>query len=691
MNRVTRMILGSQRVAIDRHRLSDLEGQLNAIDKAQAVIEFQLDGTVLHANENFLRTLGYSIDEIKGRHHSLFVDAAQRESLEYRQFWDKLGRGEYDAGQYRRIGKGGREVWIQASYNPIFDMNGRPFKVVKYAVDITEQKRLAADNLRIRNALDKCTTNVMIADANDEIIYLNESLCAMMARNEGALRREMPQFEARRLMGANLDVFDKSPGRQRAALVGLRGTYRTEFELGDLTFKLTANPVIDEHGEHAGTVVEWLDRTQEVAIEHEVADVVGAAAEGDFGRRLDLSAKEGFFKQLGENINRLMGTSAAGLDQVVNVLAALAKGDLTEKMRGDHAGTFAQLKDDANTTVDQLTQIIGHIREATHAINTAAVEIASGNADLSHRTEQQASSLEETASSMEQLTATVRQNADNARQANQLAATASEVAVRGGTVVSQVVTTMSSITGSSKKIVDIISVIDGIAFQTNILALNAAVEAARAGEQGRGFAVVAAEVRSLAQRSAAAAKEIKSLINDSVEKVDVGSRLVESAGKTMDDIVASVRRVTDIMGEITAASAEQSAGIEQVNQAIAQMDQVTQQNAALVEQASAAAESMKEQARSLSDSVGVFKLDAGPGGVERRGPERARNVARLPAQDARPRLATTAGAPNTSTSTRTKKAPTAAGTVRRAAVRAGDRFPAIALETPPADDNWESF
>ena len=259
---------------------------------------------------------------------------------------------------------------------------------------------------------------------------------------------------------------------------------------------------------------------------------------------------------------------------------------------------------------DNLADIVGKVRVGTDTIATASSQIAAGNMDLSSRTEEQASSLEETAASMEELTSTVKQNADNARQANQLAMSASDVAVKGGAVVSQVVDTMASINDSSKKIVDIISVIDGIAFQTNILALNAAVEAARAGEQGRGFAVVASEVRNLAQRSAAAAKEIKILIGDSVDKVVAGSKLVGEAGKTMDDVVASVRRVTDIMSEITAASEEQSAGIEQVNQAITQMDEVTQQNAALVEEAAAAAESLQDQARNLSQVVNVFQLDS---------------------------------------------------------------------------------
>ena len=296
------------------------------------------------------------------------------------------------------------------------------------------------------------------------------------------------------------------------------------------------------------------------------------------------------------------------LGAAVKVSRQVAQGDLSAEItvRGkDETGQLLQALQDMNLN---LRNIVGNVRTGTDTINTASSEIAHGNLDLSARTEQQAGALEETASAMEQLTSTVKQNADNARQANQLAASASEVAEQGGAVVSQVVQTMASINDSSRKIVDIISVIDGIAFQTNILALNAAVEAARAGEQGRGFAVVASEVRSLAQRSAAAAKEIKSLIDDSVVKVGTGSELVSQAGRTMDEVVASVRRVTDVMGEITAASAEQSTGIEEVNRAITQMDENTQQNAALVEQAAAAAQSLQEQAGKLTELVSVFNL-----------------------------------------------------------------------------------
>jgi len=301
---------------------------------------------------------------------------------------------------------------------------------------------------------------------------------------------------------------------------------------------------------------------------------------------------------------------------VAEVVKYVADGDLTIAVQtkdNDNSSMLYSIKD----MVNKIASILGEVRNTTDSISTAAKEIAAGNSDLSQRTEEQASSLEETASSMEELTSTVKQNAENARQANQLAANASDIAVKGGLAVNEVVQTMGSISASSKKIMDIISVIEGIAFQTNILALNAAVEAARAGEQGRGFAVVAAEVRNLAQRSAAAAKEITALIGDSVDKVEIGSRQVDQAGETMNEIVNAVKRVTDIMAEIAAASSEQSSGIEQVNQALIQMDEVTQQNAALVEEAAASAEAMQEQAGNLMRAVSMFKLEAGKGGTRK--------------------------------------------------------------------------
>ncbi|WP_162888580.1 methyl-accepting chemotaxis protein [Dechloromonas sp. HYN0024] len=475
-----------------------------------------------------------------------------------------------------------------------------------------EADRLAAnETMRLKVALDVTSNSVMVADPEGTIIYCNAALLGMMRNAENDLRQDLPNFRVDTMLGANFDIYHRQPAHQRNLLAGLKGTHRARLQIGGRDFTLIASPVINAAGERLGTVVEWQDRTDEVAIEREVATIIEAAANGDFSQRLDSSGMDGFFRQVSEGVNKLLAASTDALDDVGAMLARMAKGDLTQKIETPYQGILGRLKDDANVTVDNLQEMLLSIKDATDSINTAAKEIASGNLELSRRTEEQASSLQETASSMEELTGTVKQNADNSRQASELAGSAQQVAIKGGEVVGQVVQTMTAIHQSSNRIADIIGVIDGIAFQTNILALNAAVEAARAGEQGRGFAVVASEVRNLAQRSAAAAKEIKGLISDSVDKVEAGSKLVDQAGRTMDEVVSSIRRVAGLMVGISDASREQSAGIEQVSIAVSQMDEVTQQNAALVEQAAAAAESLEEQAGNLALSVAVFRLSGG--------------------------------------------------------------------------------
>lgn len=475
--------------------------------------------------------------------------------------------------------------------------------------DVTTQRVKEIEVARLQSAIQGAQSNIMLCDENLTITYANPSVISMLASRQEELRKICPSLDVNNLVGQSIDQFHKNPAHQRALLKDPgRMPASAEIKVGDLEFRVNATMVTGPDGEYMGNMVEWEDITEQKDAERQIENLVAAASMGDLSQRLDTSSYNGFMKNLGNGINQMLNAVVEPIKEGTRVMKALAEGKLTETMQGEFQGEFAVLCESINTSISNLHRMVGEIRNSAGSINSSASEIAQGNTDLSQRTEEQASSLEETASSMEELTGTVKQNADNANQANQLAAGAREQAERGGEVVGRAVEAMAEINNSSKKIADIISVIDEIAFQTNLLALNAAVEAARAGEQGRGFAVVAGEVRNLAQRSAGAAKEIKQLINDSVEKVNEGTHLVDESGETLGEIVNAVKKVSDIIAEIAAASQEQSTGIDQVNQAVMQMDEVTQQNAALVEEAAAASESMSEQARNLSQMMDFFDI-----------------------------------------------------------------------------------
>ena len=488
-------------------------------------------------------------------------------------------------------------------------------------LNVTETRKLEVETARLQAGLDNTNVNVMICDRNYQVVYMNKMSLATLQQAESLIQQALPGFRADKVIGSCIDQYHKNPAAIRTILDNPKNLPRkAEIKLGKLTLDLSASAILNAKGEYLGNVVEWADVTAQKNALSEVDQLITAASAGQLANRIDASKFEGGYRSLSEGINRLLDAVVRPLHEAQTVLTALSQGDLRTQMTGSYEGEFDQMKASLNMAITNLTSTLATVRTAAESVSTGAEQITKGNEDLSHRTAEQASSLEETSSAMEEMTSTVKQNADNAKQANQLAIAARDVAEQGGSVTTKAIDAMEEINKSSKKIADIITVIDEIAFQTNLLALNAAVEAARAGEHGRGFAVVAAEVRNLAQRSASAAKEIKGLINESVQRVTDGSELVDQSGKTLTEIVGSVKRVTDIIAEISAASQEQASGIDQVNKAIMQMDETTQQNAALVEEATSASQSMKEQARELMDQVASFKLtQSGQGQSQRSG------------------------------------------------------------------------
>lgn len=595
---------------VDKTEYNLTSSKLGALDRSQGVIEFRPNGEILTANENFLNLMGYDEQEIVGKHHRIFVDKEYANSLEYKDLWANLNRGEFQAGEFKRYTSNGEEVWIQASYNPVVTSNGKVKRVVKYATDITEEKRKNAYFSGQIKAINKSQA-VIEFDPTGKILDANDNFLTTVG------------YTLSEVKGKHHSMF-MSPEERSSSEYRLFWEQLAEgqFQSGEfhrigkggksIWIQATYSPIVDDSGKVFRVVKYSTDIT-----------------------------------------SRKMA-----VNDICEIMLSMSKGSLVGRLEREYEGEFETLAESVNDFVTNLSSIILEIRGGSETINNASNEIARGNADLSSRTEQQASSLEETASSMEEITSTVQLNADNAKQANGLASEASRVAIDGGKLIEQVVGTMADINQSAKKIEDIIGVIDGIAFQTNILALNAAVEAARAGEQGRGFAVVASEVRTLAQRSANAAKDIKGLISDSVAKVESGNELVNQSGATMSEIVTAIQRVNDIMSEIASASAEQASGIDEINKAVVQMDEMTQQNAALVEEAAAAAESMSSQASQLISRVNFFDI----GDSTEHAP--AHVAAEVPTAKPKPRVSAKSIAPR------------------------AQQFSAAA---PNDDDEWESF
>ena len=675
-----------------RPKQSQHAGLVDAINRSQAVIEFHLDGTIAHANENFLDAMGYSLDEIVGKHHRMFVDPTYASSPEYTEFWNKLRRGEFAAGVFKRFAKGGREIHIQASYNPVLDASGKPVKVVKFATDCTEQVRQA----RMASAIEGSGTASMHIDRDCRITYANRATLQLVQKNLAAFEKQYPSVDFSNLIGQSIDVFHSNPSYQRKLLSDPRNLpHQAEIEVGGRKFALNISAMLDSEGNHIGSALEWQDVTSERAKETEAARLVSAiegsaTASMQINREFEITyANPATIRLVQENLavfqrefpradfSNLLGSSidvfhkdpsfqrrilddannlphkaeievgghkfalnisamrdrdgnhiGASLewqdvtqqrraetqqklcnDQMTQLVASARQGDLTA--RADTSaleGEFRDLASGINEIVAMVEEALGQVNEVAVQVSQASGQIAEGSQKLAQGASQQASSVEEISASLEEMSSMTKQNADNASEAKNLANGAQESAVKGNATMEQMQEAMQAIKNSSDETAKIVKTIDEISFQTNMLALNAAVEAARAGDAGRGFAVVAEEVRSLAQRSAEAAKSTAQLIEASGRNADNGVAITESVQQILQEIRDGSTKVNDLIVEIAAASKEQADGLNQVATAVDEVNKVTQENSASSEESSAAAAQLNGQVDSLTELLRKFTL-----------------------------------------------------------------------------------
>ena len=542
----------------------DAAATLAAISKSQAIIEFELDGTIITANENFLGAMGYTLGEIQGQHHRMFVEPAYAQSAEYTEFWRRLGRGEFDSGEYKRLGKGGREVWIQASYNPVFDKAGRPIKVVKFAADVTAQKLASTDARSQLGAIGR-TQAVIEFNLDGTIITANDNFCKAMGYGLDEIKGKHHRMfvDPAYAQSAEYQQFWETLRRGEA----MAAEYKRFGKGGkEVWIQASYNPIFDLNGKPYKVVKYATDATEATARKEAV-------------------------KVLGTHLSRL------------------ADGDLTAVIDDAFQGDLETVRVAFNGTVATMKDIVGRLRGASNSLKTATGEILSGANDLADRTTKQAAAVEQTSAALEQLSTTVNDNAKRATSASAKAKLVSGTAADTNGVMKEANDAMERISASSTKISNIIGLIDDIAFQTNLLALNASVEAARAGDAGKGFAVVAVEVRRLAQSAAGASSEVKALIEQSSTEVSTGSRKVAEATQKVTSMLDGIHENGVLIEEITRATTDQSSSITQLTTAVRQVDEMTQHNAALVEETNAAIEQTENQATELDKIVEVFIVD----------------------------------------------------------------------------------